>query len=1035
MSILPHKYCVGLNLNPTPAHLSSATGESITCYGETVVDISIPQLRRVYKWTMIVADTTHALLGLDFLSHHNLIIDCGKQQVIDRTTKFFVDVNKIEYDVFPVNVIFPVGQSPEIQHLLESLPALTLPQQIPGNSNKAKVFHRIDTGDRAPVHAKARQLSEEKLAIAKQEFNNLLDMGIVRRSESPWASPLHLVPKPTPGQWRPCGDYRALNAITKPDRYCMPHIHSVTSKLHGIKYFSKIDLFKAFHQIPMNPNDIEKTAVATPFGTFEYLYMPFGLKNASATLQRHMDNLFMNVACAFIYLDDILIFSKSREQHLRDVATVLKVLNDNGPRISVNKCSFLQESIDFLGCNISAEGVKPTQRKLYEINDFGEPTDSKSLRRFLGMVGFYRRIVPNFANVVLPLTELIKMQPNAKELTLNTEEKQAFSEMKKILSELSALPYPTSAITHYQIVTDSSSYAVGAALHQVIDSQPVPIGFFSKKLSESQRHQSTFDRELLAAYLAVLHFKPQIEGRHVTLFTDHKPLMGAYKKPNLLKSDKQQRHLSLISEYVADVSYIRGNQNTVADCLSRPTNAVTVDLYDLPALARERLADEEIKAYDESLKTFKINDKTSILCDISTPFPRPFVPKACRQSLFINIHGLSHPGVRPTLRLIKARYYWPNMDKEIRTWTRDCQACQQSKIHRHTKSEVQPFHLPSDRFETVHVDIVGPLPVCKDTTGSFIAPYRYLLTCIDRATRWIEACPLEDITAASVAVAFMTTWISRFGVPLYVVTDRGTQFESELFQELSTLAGFHRLRTTPFHPQANGMIERQHRTLKTAITARKENWLQALPIVLLGIRITPKESGFSPFSAVTGSSLLFPRPLIVNPGEVTGETFNSSQVRALATEMAKLDFAEFAHGKHHCSPKAYYPPELLNCTHVWVRVDRIRRPLEAPYSGPFPVVRREDKYFVIDNMGKEQSISVDRLKPVHQSLSAKPTTVSEQSSDVSADTSLAPDDVEDAGSGSNADNSLHTPISNTNDSISRSGRHITFKQNPNYFYY
>ena len=372
MSILPHKYCVGLNLNPTPAHLSSATGESITCYGETVVDISIPQLRRVYKWTMIVADTTHALLGLDFLSHHNLIIDCGKQQVIDRTTKFFVDVNKIEYDVFPVNVIFPVGQSPEIQHLLESLPALTLPQQIPGNSNKAKVFHRIDTGDRAPVHAKARQLSEEKLAIAKQEFNNLLDMGIVRRSESPWASPLHLVPKPTPGQWRPCGDYRALNAITKPDRYCMPHIHSVTSKLHGIKYFSKIDLFKAFHQIPMNPNDIEKTAVATPFGTFEYLYMPFGLKNASATLQRHMDNLFMNVACAFIYLDDILIFSKSREQHLRDVATVLKVLNDNGPRISVNKCSFLQESIDFLGCNISAEGVKPSQKKLNEINDFNQ---------------------------------------------------------------------------------------------------------------------------------------------------------------------------------------------------------------------------------------------------------------------------------------------------------------------------------------------------------------------------------------------------------------------------------------------------------------------------------------------------------------------------------------------------------------------------------------------------------------------------------------------------------------------------------------
>ena len=502
-----------------------------------------------------------------------------------------------------------------------------------------------------------------------------------------------------------------------------------------------------------------------------------------------------------------------------------------------------------------------------------------------------------------------------------------------------------------------------------------------------------------------------------------------------MKSDKQQRHLSLVSEYVADVCYIRGSQNIVADCLSRPTNAVTVDLYDLPALAQEQLTDEEIKSYASALKSFQIDGKLSILCDVSTPFPRPFVPKACRSSLFSSIHALSHPGVKASLRLIKSRYYWPNMDKEIRTWARNCQACQQSKIHRHTKSEVHAFHLPSDRFETVHVDIVGPLPFCKDVTGSFIAPYRYLLTCVDRATRWIEAFPLEDITAATVASAFLTTWISRFGVPLYVVTDRGTQFESELFQELSTLVGFHRLRTTPFHPQANGMIERQHRTLKTAITARKENWLQALPIVLLGIRITPNESGFSPFSAVTGSSILFPRPLIANPSESTRENFSSSEVRALATEMAKLDFAEFAQGKHHCSPKSYFPPELRSCTHVWVRVDRIRRPLEAPYSGPYLVVKRGEKYFVIDNMGKEQSISVDRLKPVHQSISSELTTASEQSSDASADASSASDDVTDAGSESSAESSSESPDSDIRDNTSRSGRRITFKTNPDYFYY
>ena len=761
VSILPQRFSNGLNASPTPVHLSSATGESIHCYGEAFVDIAIPHLRRVYRWNIVIADTTHPLLGLDFLSHHNLIVDCGNRKIVDNTTHFTAKTQEVNYEILQVNVGFPESIAPEIQHLIQNLPALTQPQQSPKEATTTKVFHHIDTGQKTPVYAKARQLSEEKLKIAKKEFNDLLDLGIVRRSKSPWSSPLHLVPKSTPGQWRPCGDYRTLNAITKPDRYCIPHINAVTSKLHGMRFFSKVDLFKAFHQIPMNPDDVEKTAVATPFGTFEYLYMPFGLRNASATLQRHMDNLFMNVTCAFTYLDDILIFSATREQHLEDIETVLRILHENHLRISLDKCSFINENIEFLGCSISAEGVKPTQKKLYEISDFSEPTDSKSLRRFLGMVGFYRRLVPKFATIVLPLTERIRMQPNAKELILSTEESQAFKEIKRILNQLSALPYPTSAATHYQIVTDSSSYAVGAALHQIIDEQPVPIGFFSKKLSESQRKQSTFDRELLAAYLAVLHFKPQIEGRHVTLFTDHKPLASAHKKSGSMKSDKQQRHLSLISEYVADICYIKGSQNIVADCLSRPTNAVTVDLYDLPAIAREQKEDEETKLCADNLKSYNIDGNLNILCDISTPYPRPFVPQACRSSLFTSMHSLSHPGIKASLRLIKSRYYWPNMDKEIRTWTRHCQECQQSKIHKPTKSEVHPFHLPSDRFETVHMDIVGPLPGCKaNSDDAFISPFRYILTCIDRATRWMEACPLKEITAASVASSFVSTWVN-----------------------------------------------------------------------------------------------------------------------------------------------------------------------------------------------------------------------------------------------------------------------------------
>ena len=198
------------------------------------------------------------------------------------------------------------------------------------------------------------------------------------------------------------------------------------------------------------------------------------------------------------------------------------------------------------------------------------------------------------------------------------------------------------------------------------------------------------------------------------------------------------------------------------------------------------------------------------------------------------------------------------MDRTIKEWCTECDSCQQSKVQRHTKSETVPFQLTSTRFETVHIDIVGPLPPVKPHNSPYISPYKYLLTCIDRATRWIEAIPLIEITAPAIATAFLNIWISRFGVPLHVVTDRGSQFEAELFKELSVIIGFDRLRTTSYPPQTNGMIERAHRYIKTAIMARKQAWIDALPIVLLGIRSIPNESGFSPFTALTGSDLLLP---------------------------------------------------------------------------------------------------------------------------------------------------------------------------------
>ena len=539
ISLFPTSLVGPLTLRPTSVTCTAANGGSIKCFGEFNASVALKGLRRVMSWTFVAAEVPHPILGLDFLSHFKLAIGCASRAVVDTETKrrSFISTyagshSNISFNVVPNAPLY-------VKDLFSKYQALTSPWSPDSDPSDNPIYHRIETGDALPTFARPRPLPPDKLRAAKAEFSAMLEAGIVRPSNSPWAAPLHMVPKKEPGQWRPCGDFRALNSISRPDRYPLPHIKGLSHRLHGSSIFSKIDLLKAYHQVRVQPEDVQKTAVTTPFGMFEYLYMPYGLRNAGATFQRYMDSIFRDIDCVFVYMDDLQIHSSDEESHKKDVETVLSLLASHGLRVSVDKCEFTKSSIDFLGFTVSASGLTPPASRTSEISGYPLPQDSHGLRRFLGIVNYYRRLIPHFADLAFPMTELIKAYPKAKVLTWPDEAVTSFENVKQALADSMALPFMSPTNAPLQLVTDASGFAVGAALHQMIDGSPVPITFFSKKLSDPQKKYSAFDRELLAAYMAVLHFKELLEGRTVVLCTDHKPLVSAFYSRVPAKMDRQ----------------------------------------------------------------------------------------------------------------------------------------------------------------------------------------------------------------------------------------------------------------------------------------------------------------------------------------------------------------------------------------------------------------------------------------------------------------------------------------------------------------